>query len=336
MKLRKATITAISHYVPEKVLSNTDLEKMVDTNDEWIRTRTGIRERHLLEQGTTSDMAVKAVQQLLKNRGINAAEIDLIIVATITPDMILPATACLVQDRIGAHNAWAFDLNAACSGFLYALSVGARFIETGVHSKVVIIGADKMSSITDYTDRNTCILFGDAAGAVLLEPTEENGYGIIDQRFYSDGSGGTYLHIKGGGSLNPPTHDTVDKKMHYVYQDGKAVFKSAVVGMVDVTAEILERNHLTGEDVAWLVPHQANLRIIDATAERIGIDQAKVMINIDKYGNTTAATIPLCLSEWWQAGLLKRGQKIVLAAFGAGYTWGATLIQWSLANPEKL
>jgi 3-oxoacyl-[acyl-carrier-protein] synthase-3 len=335
MELQRATITAVSHYVPEKILSNSDFEKMVETNDEWIRTRTGIRERHILEKGPTSDLAVKAVQQLLTNRGIRAEDIDLIIVATITPDMILPTTACLVQDRIGARNAWAFDLNAACSGFLYALSVGARFIETGVHSKVVIVGADKMSSITDYSDRNTCILFGDAAGAVLLEPTKEKEYGILDQRFYSDGSGGKYLYIKGGGSLNPPTHETVDKKMHFVYQDGKAVFKSAVIGMADVAAEILERNHLTGKDISWLVPHQANLRIIDATAKRMGIDPGKVMINIDRYGNTTAATIPLCLSEWWQAGKLQRGQKIVLAAFGAGYTWGATLVNWSLANPEK-
>ena len=335
MELQRATITAVSHYVPEKILSNSDLEKMVETNDEWIRTRTGIRERHILEQGATSDLAVKAVQQMLTNRGINAEEIDLIIVATITPDMILPTTACLVQDRIGARNAWAFDLNAACSGFLYALSVGARFIETGVHSKVVIVGADKMSSITDYSDRNTCILFGDAAGVVLLEPTKEKEYGILDQRLYSDGSGGAYLHMKGGGSLNPATHETVDKKMHYVYQDGKTVFKSAVIGMADVAAEILERNHLQGKDIAWLVPHQANLRIIDATAKRMGIDPSKVMINIDRYGNTTAATIPLCLSEWWQSGQLKRGQKIVLAAFGAGYTWGATLVNWSLANPEK-
>jgi 3-oxoacyl-[acyl-carrier-protein] synthase III len=335
MELRRATITAVSHYVPEKILSNHDLEKIVDTNDEWIRTRTGIRERHILEKGATSDLVTKAVQQLLANRSITASEIDLIIVATITPDMMLPSTACLVQDKIGARNAWAFDLNAACSGFLYALSVGARFIETGVHSKIIVIGADKMTSITDYADRNTCILFGDAAAAVLLEPTDEKGYGILDQRLYSDGSGRKALHMKGGGSLHPATHETVDKKMHFVYQDGKTVFKSAVIGMADVAAEILERNHLKGKDISWLVPHQANLRIIDATAKRMELDQNKVMINIDKYGNTTAATIPLCLSEWWQAGLLKRGQKIVLAAFGAGYTWGATLINWSLANPEK-
>jgi 3-oxoacyl-[acyl-carrier-protein] synthase-3 len=278
---------------------------------------------------------MKAVQQVLANRGITAEEIELIIVATITPDMMLPATAYVVQEKIGANKAWGFDLNAACSGFLFALSVGARFIETGVHSKVIVVGADKMSSITDYTDRNTCILFGDAAGAVLLEPTDEKEYGIIDQCMYSDGSGGAFLNIKGGGSLNPPTHETIDKKMHYVFQDGKAVFKSAVVCMTDVSEEIMKRNHLKNSDIAWLVPHQANLRIVEATAQRMGIDNSKVMINIDRFGNTTAATIPLCLSEWWRAGKLQRGQNIVLAAFGAGYTWGSMLVKWSLINPEK-
>jgi 3-oxoacyl-[acyl-carrier-protein] synthase-3 len=335
MEFRRAAITAVSHYVPEKVLTNHDLEKMVDTNDDWIRTRTGIHERHILDKGGTSDLAVKAAQKVLANRGIKAEEIDLIIVATITPDMMLPSTACIVQDKIGARNAWAFDINAACSGFLYALTVGTRFIETGSHSKVLVVGTDKMSSITDYTDRNTCVLFGDAAAAVLLEPVKDKEYGILDQRLYSDGSGRKYLHMKAGGSLHPATHETVDKRMHYVYQDGKTVFKSAVVGMADVAVEIMKRNHLKSEDISWLVPHQANLRIIYATAERMGIRRDQVMINIEKYGNTTAATIPLCLSEWWQAGLLKRGQKIVLAAFGAGYTWGAVLINWSLANPEK-
>ena len=335
MELRRAAITAVGHYVPEKILTNADLEKMVDTNDEWIRTRTGIRERRILEQGATSDLAVKAIQHVLANRGITAEEIELIIVATITPDMILPATAYVVQEKIGASKAWGFDLNAACSGFLYAVSVGARFIETGVHSKVIVIGADKMSSITDYTDRNTCVLFGDAAGAVLLEPTSEKDYGIIDQCLHSDGSGGAFLNIKGGGSLNPPTHETIDKKMHYVFQDGKAVFKSAVVCMADVSEEIMKRNHLKSNDIAWLVPHQANLRIVEATAQRMGIDNSKVMINIDRFGNTTAATIPLCLSEWWQAGKLQRGQNIILAAFGAGYTWGSMLVKWSLVNPEK-
>jgi 3-oxoacyl-[acyl-carrier-protein] synthase-3 len=281
-------------------------------------------------------LAVNAAQQILKNRGITAEELDLIIVATITPDMILPATACVVQEKIGARKAWGFDLNAACSGFLYAVSVGARFIESGVHSKVLVIGADKMSSITDYTDRNTCVLFGDAAGAVLLEPTREKNFGILDQCLYSDGSGGEFLNIRAGGSLNPASHETVEKKMHYVYQDGKSVFKSAVVGMADVSEEIMKRNHLQSSDIAWLVPHQANLRIVDATAQRMGVESSKVMVNIDRYGNTTAATIPLCLSEWWQAGKLQRGQNIVLAAFGAGYTWGAMLIKWSLQNSEKL
>lgn len=335
MELKRATITAVSHYVPEKVLTNFDLEKMVDTSDEWIRTRTGISERRILEQGATSDLAYRAVKQLLKNRGIDKSDIELIIVATITPDMAFPSTACIVQEKIGAKNAWAFDLNAACSGFVYALSVGSRFIETGLHSKVVVVGADKMSAITDYTDRNTCVLFGDAAAAVLLEPTDEKEYGILDQKLYSDGSGKEFLHMKAGGSLNPPTHETIDKKMHYVYQDGKSVFKNAVVGMADVAAEIMKRNNLKGEDIAWLVPHQANMRIIDATADRMGIEKNRVMINIEKYGNTTAATIPLCLSEWWQAGKLKRGQNVVLAAFGAGYTWGAILLKWSLQTLEK-
>lgn len=334
MKKRRAAITAVGHYVPGKVLTNADLEKMVETNDEWIRTRTGISERRILEQGATSDLAVGAIESMLAYRKIDATEIDIIIVATVTPDMFFPATACVIQDKIGASNAWGFDLSAACSGFLYALVAGAQFIENGTASKVIVVGADKMSSITDYTDRNTCILFGDAGGAVLLEPTEEEGYGILDHKLYSDGSGGAYLHMKGGGSLNPPTHETIDKRMHYIFQDGKAVFKVAVKGMADVSVEIMERNNLKAEDVAWLVPHQANLRIVDATAQRMGLDRSKVMINIDRYGNTTAATIPLCLSEWWLDGRLRRGQNIVLASFGAGYTWGATLIKWSLENPK--
>lgn len=335
MTKRRATITAVGHYVPEKILTNADLEKMVDTNDEWIRARTGIRERRILEQGATSDLCVKAIQACLASRNIEATDIDLIIVATVTPDMLFPATACIVQDKIGARNAWGFDLSAACSGFVYALVVGAQFVESGSYSKVLVVGADKMSSIIDYSDRNTCILFGDGAGAVLLEASEDPAYGLLDHRLYSDGSGGAYLYMKGGGSLNPASHETVDKRMHYVYQDGKAVFKVAVVGMAEVSAEIMQRNNLTGEDVAWLVPHQANLRIIDATAERLGIDGSKVMINIDRYGNTTAATIPLCLSEWWQCGKLKRGQNVVVTSFGAGYTWGAALIKWSLENPAK-
>lgn len=332
---RRATITAVGHYYPEKILSNADLEKMVDTTDEWIRTRTGIVERRILEHGATSDMAVKAIEMLLKNRGIPAQEIDVIIVATVTPDMFFPATACIIQDKIGAKRAWGFDLSAACSGFVYALVVGSQFIETGTYSKVVVVGADKMSAITDYTDRNSCILFGDAAAAVLLEPSHESSYGILDHILYTDGSGGPYLYMKGGGSLYPPTHETVKNKMHYIFQDGKSVFKVAVIGMADVSEEIMKRNNLTGDDVDYLVPHQANLRIIDACAERMGLDRSKVMINIDKYGNTTAATIPLCLSEWWHCGKLKRGHTVVLSSFGAGYTWGAVLVKWSFDNPDK-
>lgn len=335
MNERRATITAVGHYVPDKVLSNFDLEKMVDTSDEWIRTRTGIVERRILEKGATSDLAVGAFENLKANSGVDPADIEVIIVATVTPDMFFPATGCLVQQRIGATKAWAFDVSAACSGFLYSIVLGSQFIESGAYRKVLVIGADKMSSIVDYTDRNNCILFGDAGAAVLLEPSEDPEYGLIDHRLYSDGSGGEYLCMLGGGSLNPPTRETVDRKMHYLYQDGKAVFKVAVIGMAEVAAEIMNRNNLRSEDVAWLVPHQANMRIIDATADRMGLDRSKVMINIDKYGNTTAATIPMCLSEWWQCGKLKRGQNIVLASFGAGYTWGAVLMKWSLVNPKK-
>jgi 3-oxoacyl-[acyl-carrier-protein] synthase-3 len=332
MTKRRATITAVGHYAPPKILTNAELEKMVDTNDEWIRSRTGISERRILEQGATSDLAVGAIQNMLTHRKIEATEIEIIIVATVTPDMFFPSTACVIQDKIGASNAWGFDLSGACSGFLYALVTGAQFIENGAASKVLVVGADKMSSITDYTDRNTCILFGDAGGAVLLEPSDDPDYGLIDSRMYCDGSGGAFLHMKGGGSLNPPSHESVDKRMHYIFQDGKAVFKVAVKGMADVSAEIMKRNHLKGEDVAWLVPHQANLRIIDATADRMGLPRDKVMINIDRYGNTTAATIPLCLSEWWLDGRLRKGQNIVLASFGAGYTWGAMLVKWSIEN----
>ncbi|MBI4417288.1 MAG: ketoacyl-ACP synthase III [Ignavibacteriales bacterium] len=335
MNKRRATITAVGHYVPEKILSNFDLEKMVDTSDEWIRTRTGIVERRILEKGATSDLAVRAFENLKALSGVNPADIEVIIVATVTPDMFFPATGCLVQERIGARKAWAFDVSAACSGFLYSIVLGAQLIESGTYSKVLVVGADKMSSIVDYTDRNNCILFGDAGAAVLLEPSDDPGYGVLDHKLYTDGSGGDYLCMLGGGSLNPPTYETVDKKMHYLYQDGKAVFKVAVIGMADVSAEIMLRNNLKSEDISWLVPHQANLRIIDATADRMGLDRSKVMINIDKYGNTTAATIPMCLSEWWQCGKLKRGQNIVLASFGAGYTWGAVLIKWSLMNPAK-
>ncbi len=332
---RRAAITAVGHYLPERVLTNEELEKTVDTTDEWIRTRTGITERRILDRGATSDLAVPAIQMALSNRGITPEDIDLIIVATVTPDMFFPSTAAVIQDKLGAKNAWGFDLSAACSGFLYALVVGSQFIESGACKKIIVVGADKMSSIVDYKDRNTCILFGDAGAAVLLEPSDNSAIGIIDHKLYGDGSGGNYLYMKGGGSLNPTSHETIDKGMHYLFQDGKAVFKVAVIGMADVSAEIMKRNNLTSDDIDYLVPHQANLRIIDACRERMRLDPSKVMINIDKYGNTTAATIPLCLSEWWHCGKLKRGNTVVLSSFGAGYTWGAVLVKWAMNNPNK-
>ncbi|MFM2137716.1 MAG: hypothetical protein RJA57_23 [Bacteroidota bacterium] len=322
-----AAITAVAGYVPETKLTNFDLEKMVDTNDEWIRTRTGITERRILRGDglATSDMVVPAVRQLCEKRGIQPEEIDCLIVGTVTPDMVFPSTANIACDKLGAKNAWGFDVSAACSGFLYSLTVGASLIESGRYKKVVVCGADKMSSIIDYTDRATCIIFGDGAGAVLLEPNHE-GYGVLDSILRSDGSGCQYLHMKAGGSLRPASVETVTAKEHFVFQEGQAVFKFAVKGMADVSAELLERNKLTADDIAWLVPHQANLRIIDATANRMGLPKEKVMINIHKYGNTTAATIPLCLWEWRHE--LNKGDNIVLAAFGGGFTWGATLIKW--------
>lgn len=323
-----AAITAVGGYVPEDRLTNFDLEKMVDTNDEWIRTRTGISERRILkgEGKATSDMVVPAVQELCKKRGISPDEIDCLIVGTVTPDMVFPSTANIVCDKLGAKNAWSFDVAAACSGFLFSLTQGAALIESGRYKKVVVCGADKMSAIIDYSDRATCIIFGDGAGAVLLEPSEE-GYGILDSILRADGSGAPYLHMKAGGSLKPATIETVMAKEHFAYQEGQAVFKFAVKGMADVSAELLERNNLTGEDIAWLVPHQANLRIIDATANRMGLPKEKVMINIQRYGNTTAGTIPLCLWEW--ESQLKKGDNIVLSAFGGGFTWGATLVKWA-------
>ena len=329
MTKRRATITAVGHWVPEKKLTNADLETMVDTTDEWIRTRTGIIERRIMDNGATSDLAAGAVDAMLQHRGMEASAIDLLIVATITPDMFFPSTACLLQQKIGARNAWGYDISAACSGFPFALVTAAQFIENGTCDRVVVVGADKMSGITDYTDRNNCILFGDAAAAVLLEPCDDADGGILDHILRCDGAGERYLKMPGGGSLNPASHETIDKRMHYIYQDGKSVFKVAVVSMADVSAEIMERNNLAGKDIDWLVPHQANLRIIDATANRMGLDPSKVMINIDRYGNTTAATIPLCLSEWWQNGKLRKGQRLVMASFGAGYTWGSVLMKWT-------
>ena len=322
-----AAITAVSGYVPEDILSNGDLEKMVDTNDEWIRTRTGISERRILKglNKGTSDLCVPAVLDVCEKRGISPSEIDCIIVGTVTPDMLFPSTANLVCEKTGAVNAWGFDLLAACSGFLYSLTTGASLIESGRYKKVVVVGADKMSSIVDYSDRSTCIIFGDGAGAVLLEPNFD-GYGVMDSILKSDGSGKTHLHMKSGGSLSPSTYETVARKEHYIYQEGQPVFKFAVTRMADVSEELLKRNQLTGNDIAFLVPHQANKRIIDATANRIGLSEDKVMVNIQRYGNTTAGTIPLCLSDW--ESQLKKGDLLVLAAFGGGFTWGATLVKW--------
>lgn len=322
-----AAITAVGGYVPEDKLTNADLEKIVDTNDEWIRTRTGIEERRILrgEGKATSDLAVPVLEQICKKRGIDPLEIDCLIIATVTPDMSFPATANLVCDRVGAKNAWGFDVSAACSGFMYALTTGAALIESGRYTKVVVIGADKMSAIVDYSDRTTCIIFGDGAGGVLLEPNT-NGYGVLDSILRSDGSGCKHLHMKAGGSLKPASYETVAAKEHYIYQEGQPVFKFAVKGMADVSAELLERNDLTGNDIAWLVPHQANKRIIDATADRMGLSYDKVMLNIQRYGNTTAGTIPLCLWDW--ESRLKKDDLIVLAAFGGGFTWGATLVRW--------
>ncbi|MEO8404981.1 MAG: beta-ketoacyl-ACP synthase III [Chitinophagaceae bacterium] len=322
-----AGITAIGGFVPEDKITNFDLEKMVDTTDEWIRTRTGVEERRVLrgEGKATSDMVVPVVKQICEKRGITPMDIDCLLVATVTPDMVFPATANIACDKLGAKNAWGFDISAACSGFLYAVTLGSSLIESGRYKKVVVVGADKMSAIVDYTDRATCIIFGDGAGGVLLEPNEE-GYGVQDSILKSDGSGCQFLHMKAGGSLRPASIETVTNKEHYIYQEGQAVFKFAVKGMADVSAELLERNKLTGNDIAWLVPHQANLRIIDATANRIGLDKEKVMINIQKYGNTTSGTIPLCLWDWEKR--LKKDDLIVLAAFGGGFTWGATLLKW--------
>ena len=323
-----AAITAIGAYVPEDILTNVELEKMVDTNDEWIRSRTGIEERRILrgEGKATSDMIVPAVKQLCEKRGISPSEIDCMIVATVTPDMVFPATANIACEKLGIKNAWGFDLSAACSGFLYALTTGAALIESGRYRRVVVVGADKMSSIIDYTDRTTCILFGDGAGAVLLEPNIE-GYGVLDSILKSDGSGAKFLHMKAGGSLRPATLETVQNREHFAFQEGQSVFKFAVVGMADVSYELMDRNNIGADDIAWLVPHQANKRIIDATANRMGLSHDKVMLNIHKFGNTTAATIPLCLWEWEKK--LNKGDLIVLAAFGGGFTWGATLVKWA-------
>ncbi|HWR15386.1 MAG TPA: beta-ketoacyl-ACP synthase III [Terriglobales bacterium] len=327
----RVKISSLGTFVPPRILSNYDLEKMVDTTNEWILERTGIRERHLVDKGmATSHMATEAAKIALAKRGIEASDLDAIIVATVTPDMMFPSTACLVQDRLGAKNIWGFDLIAACSSFVYALQVGTQFVKAGTHKKVMVIGSDTMSSVIDYTDRATCVIFGDGAGAVILEPSEEESVDIFDFIHEVDGSGACSLFMPGGGSLNPPTHETVDKKMHYVHQDGQAVFKFAVRKMAEVCENLLKRNGLSGKDVDCFIPHQANLRIIKATADRVGLAKEKVIVNIDRFGNTTSGTIPLAMNTAIEEGKLKKGDLVLVAAVGAGFTVGATLLRWAI------
>ena len=328
--VKRVKISALGTYVPPRVLTNSDLEKMVDTTDEWILNRTGIRERHIVDKGVaTSDLAVEAARKALAERGLEPSDVEAIIIGTVTPDMFFPSTACLVQDKLGAKRVWGFDVSAACSAFVYALQAGAQFVQSGAHKKVMVIGADTMSSIIDYTDRATCIIFGDGAGAVILEPADDDSLGIIDFIHEVDGSGGCSLYMPAGGSRNPSTHETVDRKMHYVHQDGQAVFKYAVRQMAEVCERILQRNGLNGSDVDAFIPHQANLRIINATAERVAMKPDKVIVNIDRYGNTTAATIPLAMETARQEGKLKKGDLVLLASVGAGFTVGATLLRWA-------
>ncbi|HQO49867.1 MAG TPA: beta-ketoacyl-ACP synthase III [Bacteroidales bacterium] len=324
----RAVITGIQAWVPDDLLTNADLEKMVDTTDEWIMTRTGIRERHILkgEGSGTSVIGANAVKALLEKTGTSPDEVDMLICATVTPDMQFPATANIISHECGIKNAFSFDLNAACSGFIYAVATASKFVESGSHKKVIVVGADKMSSIIDYTDRATCVIFGDGGGAIMLEPATEEGIGIMDSMLHSDGAGMVHLHQKAGGSRKPASHATVDAKEHFVYQEGQAVFKFAVTNMADVAAAIMEKNGLKSEDIAWLVPHQANMRIIEATARRMGIQKEQVMINIERFGNTTNGTLPLCLWEW--ENQLHKGDNIVLAAFGGGFTWGAIWLKW--------
>lgn len=327
--MNRAAITTVAGYLPDNIVTNFDLEKIIDTTDEWITTRTGIKQRHLENDPNkaTSDMCVEAVKLLCKKRGISPEEIDMLICATVTPDMVFPATSNIVCAKLGAKKAWGYDLGAACSGFIFGLVTGSQFIETGRYKKVVVVGADMMSRIIDYTDRTTCVIFGDGAGAVLLEPSDDESVGIIDSILHADGNGASHLHMKAGGSAKPSSHETVDNKMHYVYQEGQAVFKHAVYNMAEVSASIMEKNHLTAADVTWLAAHQANKRIIEATAQRMGIGSDKVMMNIQRYGNTTAGTIPLLL--WDYEKQLKKGDNIILSAFGGGFTWGAVYLKWA-------
>ena len=329
MSIRRAKITSVSHYLPERRVTNKDLERIVDTSDEWIVERTGIRERRIADKGqATSDLGAAAAKRLLEKRGIDAAEVDLIIVATVTPDMFFPSSACLVQTKIGAKNAWGFDLSGACSGFVYALATAMQFIASGAHNKVMVIGADVMTSIIDFQDRATCVLFGDGAGAVLVEPAEDGECGIIDFILRSDGGGGQFLYMPGGGSLNPASSETVEKKMHYVHQDGRNVFKFAVRGMVEISNEILAKHGLSAKDLKLYIPHQANLRIIKAAVEKMGLEESQVAINIDRYANTTAGTIPICLSEAVDSKTIQPRDLILIASFGAGFTWGSLLLRW--------
>ena len=327
----RAKITALGTYVPPRVLSNADLEKMVDTTSEWIMERVGIRERHLVDKGVAaSDLAVEAVKNLLASHPFDLQQVDLIVVGTVTPDMMYPSTTCLVQHKLGIENTWGFDVSAGCSGFLFALNTGVKFVESGQYKKVLVIGSDVNSSMTDFTDRAVCIIFGDGAGAVLLEPAEDGEDGVIDHVAQIEGMGGQYLYMPGGGSLNPASHETVDKKMHYIHQDGRNVFKYAVKKMAEMTERILERNKLTGKEVDCFIAHQANLRIITATADRLGMPMEKVIVNIDRYGNTTAGTIPIAMQTAIEEGKLKKGDLVLLAAVGAGFTSGATLLRWAL------
>jgi 3-oxoacyl-[acyl-carrier-protein] synthase-3 len=326
----RVKISALGTYVPPRLLTNADLEKMVETTDQWIQERTGIRERHIVDKGVaTSDLATEAARRALAERGLVPDDVEAIIVATVTPDMFFPSTACLVQHKLGAKNVWGFDLSAACSAFVYALQSGAQFIATGAHKKVMVIGADVMSSIIDYTDRATCVIFGDGAGAVILEPAEDEAFGLIDYLHEVDGSGGCALYMPGGGSRNPSTHDTVEKKMHYVHQDGQAVFKFAVRKQTELCEKLLQRNGLKGSDIRAFIPHQANKRIITATADRLGLNPGSVIINIDRYGNTTAATIPLAMQTAREEGKLRKGDLVMLASVGAGFTVAAALLRWA-------
>ena len=329
LKKIRAQITALGMYVPEKRVTNDDLALLVDTSDEWIRERSGISERRIVSDGqANSDLSVKAIENAFEGGDFRPEELDLIIVATVTPDMMFPSTACIVQDKIGARNAWSFDLSGACSGFLYAMATGAQFVQTGTYKKVLVVGTDVMSSILNFEDRSTCVLFGDGAGAILLEPTEDQDVGIIDFLLHSDGAGGKFLYMPAGGSLHPASHETIDKKMHYVHQDGRNVFKHAVKLITEVSRDILERNGYTADDVNLLIPHQANLRIIQSSLERLGLSPDRVVINIDRYANTTAATIPIGLTEAHQQGRIKKGDLLLLASFGAGFTWGSVLLRW--------